>query len=328
MKKSISIILALLMLLGTAAVANAEFKFERKIDIVCPWGVGGGADSSIRPMANLLKGILGVEVEVVNVEGGGGVNGVEYTYKQPADGYTFMLGTQSLIMQDLQGNTSMDYRSEFIPVAKLVHSINIIAGSKKAMDEKGYHSFSEMVEYVKANPFMVSVGMLTATGADGAAMAQTIEGLDIQEIPYNGGAEMNAALVGGHVDMMITGTSEIAGLIASGDVIPLLSLSENRMKMYPDLQCSGEMGIESYIGTWRGIMAKNGTPQEAIDTLVAAIKQAVETSEWQEFLANNVYDEREGFATGEVFEKLFEDEYVTFTQYLTEENVLAKNYYQ
>lgn len=328
MKKSISIILALLMLLSTAAVANAEFKFERKIDIVCPWGVGGGADSSIRPMANLLKGILGVEVEVVNVEGGGGVNGVEYTYKQPADGYTFMLGTQSLIMQDLQGNTSMDYRSEFIPVAKLVHSINIIAGSKKAMDEKGYHSFSEMVEYVKANPFMVSVGMLTATGADGAAMAQTIEGLDIQEIPYNGGAEMNAALVGGHVDMMITGTSEIAGLIASGDVIPLLSLSENRMKMYPDLQCSGEMGIESYIGTWRGIMAKNGTPQEAIDTLVAAIKQAVETSEWQEFLANNVYDEREGFATGEAFEKLFEDEYVTFTQYLTEENVLAKNYYQ
>ena len=255
MKRFLSLVLVALMVLSLCAVATAEsgFKFERKIEIVCPWGVGGGADSTIRPMASLLKDVLGVEVEVVNVEGGGGVNGVEYTYKQPADGYTFMLGTQSLIMQDLQGTTSMDFRTEMIPIAKLVHSINIIAGSKKAMAEKGYNSFSEMIEYVKANPFGVSVGMLTSTGADGAGLRQTLQGLDVLEISYSGGAEMNSALVGGHIDMMITGTDEIAGLIESGDIVPLVALCENRMKMYPDMECTGELGIDSYIGTWRGI---------------------------------------------------------------------------
>ncbi|MDY3830919.1 MAG: tripartite tricarboxylate transporter substrate binding protein, partial [Candidatus Ventricola sp.] len=95
MKKIVSLVLAVVMLVAVAACASAEFKFERKIDLVCPWGVGGGADSTLRPMASLLQDILGVPVEVVNVEGGSGVNGVEHTYKQPADGYTFMLGTQS-----------------------------------------------------------------------------------------------------------------------------------------------------------------------------------------------------------------------------------------
>ena len=104
MKKLVCLAIALVMVLGLAACASAEFKFERKIDLVCPWGVGGGADSTLRPMATLLQDILGVPVEVVNVEGGSGVNGVEYTYKQPADGYTFMLGTQSLyIGQHLDG---------------------------------------------------------------------------------------------------------------------------------------------------------------------------------------------------------------------------------
>lgn len=330
MKKFVSLLLVLVMVFTMAVIATAEsdWKFERKIEIVCPWGVGGGADSTIRPMATLLKEILGVEVEVVNVEGAGGVTGVEYTYKQPADGYTFMLGTQSLIMQDLQGTTSMDYRSEFIPVAKLVHSINIIAASKKAMEQKGYTNFSEMMEYAKANPYMINVGMLTSTGADGAALQQTLEGLEITEVPYSGGAEMNAALVGGHIDLMITGTTEIAGLIESGDVVPLVCMFERRMEMYPDMQCTGELGIDSYIGTWRGIMAKNGTPQGAIDALVAAIAQAVEMPAWQEFLVQSTLNERKGFSTGEEFAELFENEYVTFTEFLGKQEVLVKNYYE
>ena len=135
MKKLVCLVLAIVMIMAMAMTASAEFKFERKIDIICPWGVGGGADSTLRPMANLLQEILGVPVNVVNVEGAAGVNGVEYTYKQPADGYTFMLGTQSLFMQDMSGTTSMNFKEEFQPIDVLVHSINIIAASKKSMDK-------------------------------------------------------------------------------------------------------------------------------------------------------------------------------------------------
>lgn len=326
MKKLAALILATMMLLGMVSVANAEWTFERKVDIICPWGIGGGADSTLRPMADILKDIIGQQVDVVNVEGGGGVNGVEFVYKQPADGYTFMLGTQSLIMQDLQGNMSMDYRTEFVPVAKLVHSVSIIAGSKKALEQKGISTFSELVEYAKENPYSVTAGMLTATGADGATLKQALAGLDTLELSYGSGSEMNSGLMGGHIDIMITGTDEIQGLIESGDVIPLVACAEKRMELYPEMECTGELGIDSYIGTWRGIYAKNGTPQEAIDAMTAAIEEATKDQRWQDFLVQGAYNERVGFEDAAGLKALEEAEYVVFSQYLSDEGVLTKAY--
>lgn len=75
--------------------AQAEWKWERKVTLVCPWGVGGGADSTLRPLQTVLQDELGVPVEIVNVEGAGGANGIDFTCKQPADGYTYVLGTQA-----------------------------------------------------------------------------------------------------------------------------------------------------------------------------------------------------------------------------------------
>ena len=325
MKKLVCLVLALVMTLALAVSASAEFKFERKIDIVCPWGVGGGADSTIRPMAALLTDILGVPVEVVNVEGAAGVNGVEYAYKQPADGYTFMLGTQSLFMQDMSGTTSMDFKTEFVPVDVLVHSINIIAASKKSMDKYGVANWEELAKYMDEHPFEVSVGMLSATGVDGASLGQTIADLMLTEVPYSGGAEVNSALVGGHCDLAITGTDEVAGLVESGDIVPILALCENRMKLFPEMQCTGEMGIDSFMGPWRGLFAKNGTPQEAIDAMVAAVEQAREMPEWQDFLKNAAYDERT-VPTVEELPEFAHNEYKALRDYMSEMGTLVKDY--
>ena len=326
-KKFICAVLAASLVLCCVSFASAEFKFERKVSIVCPWGVGGGADSTLRPMANLLKPILGQEVEVVNVTGGNGVTAIEYVYKQPADGYTFMLGTQSLFMQDIQGTTSMNFKEEFVPVARLVHAINVITASKKAMDKKGYKTFSEMRKYVQDNPFEVSVGMLTSTGLDGASLKQALEGLDILDVSYPSGSEMNSALVGGHIDIMVTGTDEIEGLIAAGDVVPLLTLAENRMKRYPNVECSVELGINSVLGPARGIFAKKGTPQEAIDALAAAIEQAAKDPSWVAFLQQGCYDERPGFAGPAEYAAACEADYKLLTDYLKAEGVMKKDYY-
>ena len=325
MKKLVCLVLAIVMLVAVAACASAEFKFERKIDIVCPWGVGGGADSTLRPMANLLQEILGVPVNVVNVEGAAGVNGVEYTYKQPADGYTFMLGTQSLFMQDMAGTTSMNFKEEFEPIDVLVHSINIIVASKKSLDKYGVSNWEELANYANENPFAVSVGMLTATGVDSASLGQAIGDMMLLETPYSGGSEVNSALVGGHCDLAITGTDEVAGLVESGDIVPLLALCENRMSIYPDMQCSGELGIDSYMGPWRAIFAKNGTPQEAIDAMVAAIEEARVRPEWQDFLKMAAYDERT-VPTAEELPAFAEAEWKALRDYMSEQGTLTKDY--
>ena len=114
MKKLIALVLVVMMMASvfvmTSAAAFADdWKFERKIEIVCPWGLGGGADSTIRPMATLLQNELGVPVEVRNETGGSGGTSATYAYKQPADGYTFLLGIQSRDIQGMMDNLDFTF---------------------------------------------------------------------------------------------------------------------------------------------------------------------------------------------------------------------------
>lgn len=310
---------------AAAEAAADDWKWERKVTIVCPWGVGGGADGTLRPLQPILEKELGVPVEIVNVEGAGGANGIDFTNKQPADGYTFVLGTQSHIMLDLQKILPVDFKVEFRPVAKLVHSINIIASSKKAMEGK-YTNFEEFVTYAKAHPQELTCGMLTATGADSVSLKQTLAGglgCSINEVEqyvkivnYSSGSELSSAMVGGHININITGADEIKGLIESGDIVPLISMSENRMSSYPNVECTGDHKIDSYVGTWRGIFCRKDTPDAAVSAMAAALKNAWESPEYQEFLKNASYLDREGYAAAAEFQNLIDNEYVTFEEYL------------
>ena len=298
------------------APAVAGWKFDKPVTIVCPWGEGGGADSTLRALVPLLKNIIGQEVLVMNVTGGGGVNGVSFTREKPADGYTFLLGTQSLYIMDVQGSMPFKFKDEFVPVARLVNAINVIAASRKAMEERGYNSFSELRNFVKSHPFSVSVGMLTSTGVDGISLKQAIEGLSILEVAYPSGAGMNDALKAGQIDLMMTGTDEIADLISAGDVVPLLALSEKRMSRYPNVESAGELGIKSFLGPERGIFAKKGTPAEAIEAFAKAVGEAAQTDEWKAFLERGAYNERPGLALTSEYQQIIDDEYKTFTDML------------
>ena len=308
------------------AESTGEWKFERKIELVCPWGLGGGADSTLRPMATLLQQKLGVAVEVRNETGAGGVQGIEYTYKQPADGYTFMLGTQSLYIQDMLGNTSMDFKTEFECVDILVHSINMLAGSKKQLEKYGIKNFSDLKAYAAAHPYEISVGMLTSTGVDGMCFEIATAGLDLNIVQYGGGAEVNADLAGGHCDLAVGGYDDMSGLIASGDIVPLLVFCEHRLSIFPECECTAEVGIDSYAGPWRGIFAKKGTPQGAIDALVAAIEECRQDPSWQEFLHNAAYDERTVPTPGEELVAFCQNEYKELRDYMLAQETLEKDY--
>ena len=206
MKKIIALLLALMMLISLCTVASAdEWKFERGITIVCPWGLGGGADSTIRPMATLIQNYLGVPVDVRNETGGSGVTGATFAYKEPADGYTFLLGTQSLYIQDMMDNMDFNFKDEFDCEVILVHSINMLAGSAKQMEKYGIKTFSDLKDYAAAHPYEVSVAMLTATGVDGMCFEIATDGLALNPVTYDSGSAVNSDLAGGHVDLAVGG---------------------------------------------------------------------------------------------------------------------------
>ncbi|MBQ7594639.1 MAG: TRAP transporter large permease subunit [Synergistaceae bacterium] len=300
----------------TPAPASSGFKFDHKIIIVCPWGEGGGADSTLRAITPLIKEATGQEVEVLNITGGNGVNGASYVREHEADGYTFMLGTQSLLIQDVMGAMPFKFMNEFVPVARLVHAIDVIATSRRAMEERGFKTFSELRDYIKAHPFSVSIGMLTRIGVDGLSFQQATEGLNILEVDYPTGGGMTKALTEGQIDLMVTGTQEVEDLIQAGEIIPLLVLAEKRMNRYPQVECAKDLGINAFLGSERGLFAKKGTPQEAIDALRAIVADGVKTEAWNDFLQQGGYDERPGYADAPEYQKALDDEYKTFTDML------------
>ncbi|MBQ3653102.1 MAG: TRAP transporter large permease subunit [Synergistaceae bacterium] len=313
---------ALLVLTLCASIVCAEdaapsaWKFDHKVIIVCPWGEGGGADATLRALVPLLSEKIGQPIEVLNVTGGNGVNGASFVRNREADGYTFMLGTQSLLIQDVVGEMPFKFMDEFVPVARLVHAIDVIATSRTAMEERGYKTFSELRDYIKAHPFSISIGMLTRVGVDGLSFKQATEGLNILEVDYPTGGGMTEALIRGQIDLMVTGTQEITPQIEAGEIIPLLVLAEKRMNRYPNVECAKDLGINAFLGSERGIFAKKGTPQGAIDTLEAAITEITGTQAWTDFLQQGGYDERPGFANAADYKATLEAEYKTFTDML------------
>ena len=315
---------SLVMAQDAETPAAPSWKFDHSIIIVCPWGEGGGADSTLRALVPLLSKKLGQPITVMNVTGGNGSNGASYVRERPADGYMFMLGTQSLLIQDIMGEMKFKFLDEFVPVARLVHAIDVIATSKRSMEERGYKSFSDLRDYVAAHPYSISVGMLTRVGVDGLSFQQATENLNILEVDYPTGGGMTEALIQGQIDLMVTGMQEITPQIEAGEIIPLLVLAEKRMNRYPHVESSKELGINAFLGSERGIFAKKGTPQGAIDAVEAAITEIVGTPEWNDFLQQGGYDERPGFAPAAEYQKTLDEEYKTFTDMLKPAKAPAK----
>jgi tripartite-type tricarboxylate transporter receptor subunit TctC len=235
------------------------------------------------------------------------------------------MATQSQIMLDLQKVLPCNFHDEFIPIGKRVHSTNGLMASTKRMQGK-YSDFKSFITYVKAHPKDVSVAMLSAGGTDAASLTQALAlslgvpmakiGDFVQIVSYGGGAEIDAALVGGHVDVAIAGPGDEAGLIESGDVTPLVVMAEKRMDSFPQIPSTGELGIPAYIGTWRGIWAKKGTPQGAIDAMEVALQKAWSMKAYQDYCKAEGYSERTGFEGQADFKKLVDAEYIAMEEYL------------
>ena len=316
------------------AAASGDWKWTRKVTFISPWGPGGGSGPTIRFIVPEVEKVIGIPCEVVHQEGAGGLNGAVAAHRQPADGYTWLLATQSQIILDLQGQMPYDFKDQWIPVGKLVHSTNGLMASKRAAQGK-YTDFRSFIAYVKAHPRTVSVAMLSTGGTDQASLYQTLAlalGVPINQVesfvkitPYSGGSEIDAALVGGHIDVSIGGPGDSAGLIESGDVIPLVVMAEKRLKSFPNIPATGQdFNIPAYIGTWRGIWAKKGTPQAAIDAMEKAMRQAWNSKVYQDFCEGEGYLERTGFEGQADFKKLVDNEYKVFEDFLRTTGQLKK----
>jgi tripartite-type tricarboxylate transporter receptor subunit TctC len=265
---------ALALLLALAAIgAQAQSYPERTVHVIVPFVAGGNTDNQARIVSERLHESLGQPFIVENKVGAGGAIAAEYVAKAPRDGYTLFFAASPQFSLPLVQKVNFDPYQDFAPIS-IVGTNPFVLGVHISVPAT---TLKEFVDYVKKRPGQLnfaSAGAGTTTHLS-AALFLARAGLKMTHVPYKGGAQAVADLVGGQVQMYFGNASELIQHSQSGKIRLLGVSSVKRTAQLPDVPAIGESYAGFSTGTWNGYLAPAGTPQPVIERLAQAIAAAV-----------------------------------------------------
>src|SRR5881296_369355 len=258
---------------------------SRPIRLLVPIPPGGGPDIVARLIAPKLGDALGQPVVVENRVGGNGNLAGELVAKSAADGYTLLLGMDSLMVINphLYAKMPFDPQRDLAPVASLVSHGFFMAVNPSVPAR----TFPEFIEYARrANP-----PLQYASGGNGSQHHLTMErlkgraGIALVHIPYKGGAPATAATVSGEVAAMMSGTST-APQIKAGRLRVLAYTGPKRSSLLPEVPTIAETYPDFEMTQWYGLFAPPGTPEAVLARLRAEVNRVLKEPEIRERLHN------------------------------------------
>jgi tripartite-type tricarboxylate transporter receptor subunit TctC len=249
---------------------------DKPIKWIVPYAPGGFSDLRARQLAQRLGKSLGVSVVVENKTGAGGVIGTDAIAKAAPDGYTMGMGS----LAPLAVNGSLMKRLPYDTLRDLLPVILIEKGPLFLMTNpaSGINSVSDLIAKAKASPGTLGFASSGVGGAHhlSGEMLKMMAKIDLQHVPYKGGAPAAADLVAGHVPLMFEmGYSALPNLRA-GKLRALAVSSAKRVSLVPDvptLEEEGVKGFESY--NWQGVVVPAGTPAAIVARLNKELNAAL-----------------------------------------------------
>ncbi len=264
-----------LTLLASAAMAAYP---EKPVTLVVPFAAGGPTDKVARDLAEVLrKGLNNQTVIIENVGGAGGTLGAAKVAKAAPDGYTLLLhhigmATSPALYRNLPYKTLDDF--EYLGIVNDVPMTLIGRPTLPA------NNFAELRTWIQANKGKINLanaGLGAASHLCGLLFQQAMAA-DMTTVPYKGTAPAMTDILGGQVDIMCDQTTNTSGQIESGKVkafavTTLKPLHTPALAKLPTMDSQGLKGFNVTI--WHGLYAPKGTPKAALDTINAALKQAL-----------------------------------------------------
>ena len=305
----------LLAALAAASLAVPAFAQTDELTIMAPAAPGGGWDQTARSMQQALQEekIVG-NVQVVNVPGAGGTIGLAQFVNDSSGDATKLIVGGYVMVGAIIANQSPVTLEQVTPIARLTGEYEAIvvpaASELKTMDD--------LVAKLKADPGSVSWGGGSAGGVDHILVGQIAQaaGVDptkINYIPFSGGGEALAAILGGQVTAGVSGTGEWEGQIASGD-LRLLAVSAPERIEGLDAPTLKEAGLDVEVQNWRMVSAAPGISDEQKAALVDTIGKMVESNAWKTILEQKGWANT--FLAGDEFEAYLKDEIAGTTEIL------------
>lgn len=278
------ILLAALLCVATSVFAQYP---QRPVQLIVPWGAGGGTDATARIIATLLEKELKQPFSVVNRTGGSGVVGHDAIAKASPDGYTLGMITVEITMMHHVGLTQLKY-TDYTPIGL----VNADPAGIHVRADSPYKSVKDLLAAIKANPGKMKASGTGQGGIWHLAIAGLLkeQGIDPNALPWvpsNGAAPGLQDMVAGGVDVVPCSIPEARSMIDAGKARALAIMDANPPALYPNVPTlKKEIGSSWAIAAWRVIAAPKGIPAEAQKTLTTALKKVYDSKEYKDFMAS------------------------------------------
>jgi tripartite-type tricarboxylate transporter receptor subunit TctC len=284
---------ASMLVLGACLGVGAPSAFSqdkyptRPIELVVPWGPGGGADQLARLVGKSLEPMLGQGVPVINVPGGTGATGMAKLMSSPPDGYSmaiYIADTHAL----LAGQDARWKMEDITPVAVMIKTPSFIF----VPENSPFKSWADFEKEAKANPGKLKVATLGFGSVDDFSL-KVLEGKGIKvvQVPFSKPSERYVSILGGHADALYEQAGDVAQFLNGKQMRPILLFGRERSALFKDVPASYELGYEVALPQFRAIVVRSGTPPERVKVLSDALAKVAETPEYKKFLKDQFADE-------------------------------------
>lgn len=272
---------ALAAVAGTSVgVALAQDKYpSRPVEIIVPWGPGGGADQLGRIAGKFMEAELKVSFPVVNVPGATGQTGLNKLLTTANDGYTLgvMTGdTFSLLGGGGKLNWSMD---DFVPAAIMIRQ-----PSAFFVAENGpIKTWDDLVAESKKRPLKVAV---TGFGSPDDIHVNYFKsrGINMVSVPFAKPGERYSSILGGHADVLYEQLGDVKSFLDSKQMRAVIIFDDKRFPAFADVPSSKELGHPISIYQFRMIIMRAGTNPAHIKTISDALAKVAASPEYQQAL--------------------------------------------
>ncbi|HWI35767.1 MAG TPA: tripartite tricarboxylate transporter substrate binding protein [Burkholderiales bacterium] len=259
--------LLVLLSLCVTLPAFAQAYPSKPLRLIVPFPPGGPTDITGRTIGEKLQQRLGEPVVVENRPGAGSIIGTDVVAKSPADGYTLLLGSNSIALQPLlQAKLSYDPQKDLTPVILAVRIPNVLVVNPSVPAR----TTAEFIALAKAKPGTLNYASVgNATGPHlFAELFRSLTGVNIVHVPYKGTAPAVNDLLGGQVQALFDSLATALPNIRAGKLRALGVTSLQRSKSAPDIPTLDESGAPGYEATgWFGVLVPAGTPPEIVTRL-------------------------------------------------------------
>lgn len=265
--------------LGAFTQVSAQSYPNRPIRMIVPSTPGSPTDVMARLVAQSLTSTIGQTVFVEPRPGGGGIIGTKAVIAAEPDGYTLLFteGAKHLMTPALYDSVGFDPVTDVTPVATAGGGSFVLVVAPDVPAK----SVQELVAYARAHPGKIDFGFGQGTLPHmlGETLKVTAK-VDITSVPYKGGAQAVADMLGGHIQMNFGTTATLLALIKQGKLRALVVTNDTRLPELPDVPTMAESGFPNLtLRYWMAVWAPPHTPAAIVDKLNANVVTGLKSPE-------------------------------------------------